>query len=325
MIRLPLLLLPLFITVVALAQPGRSLQDNASAVEAKPGSPWLGVSRWRANEHQVVLLGVLKDGPAGKAGLMMNDVIVSIASKPVRSLEEFQTVLNGLKINEPTKIEIERNGKRQNVSLNLEPLPEDGGFSLFRRAAESGSAWAMAELGMRYAIMDANTSFVKADPAAGVRWFERANSTGQSVAPLFLGMMYIRGEGVKRDPAKAFELISQARDLKHGDVPYGLAAAASNQLGLMCLTGQGIERDRSMAIRCFQDAANQGSLAAMHRIGFMFEYGIGVAQDDAAAFSWYRRAAKFGYEPAQHSTIWLTIKEAVESGATESAETKPKK
>ena len=309
------------------AAPTKAAAERAPVV--KPGQPWLGVSRWWANESEVVLLGVLKDGPAGKAGLQAGDAIVSIAGEPIHTLDEFQQALDGLKTGDRTRIEISRQGELETVLVKLEPLPPDGGVGRIRAAADAGETWAMCELGIRLAFQDQDTSFVKRDPAEAARWFQRALKMGNSVAPLFLGLMSAKGNGVPLDHAEAQQLLMQARQMNEDGVPKGMASAASNQLAIMCLLGQGGAKDQTLALRFFQDAAAQGSLAAMHRIGVMFEHGIGVSQDSATAALWYQRAGDLGYEPAQHSIVWLTVNAEVASGllesvsADEKAQTKP--
>ncbi|MBM4000595.1 MAG: PDZ domain-containing protein [Planctomycetes bacterium] len=289
----------------------------------KEGQPWLGVSRWLANEREVVLLGALADGPAGKAGLIAGDVIRSIQGRPIASLVGFEAELNKLGPTDAASIEIDRRGQRRQVDVKLEPIPKDRGVGRVVEAAKSGHGWAMCELGMRYALMDPSSAGVATDPAEGVRWFQRAMDAGYPLAPFFLGIMTLEGRGTNVDVDEARRLLILARETRGDGVPRGLAAAASCQLAIMCLRGQGIEQDTTSALRFFRDAAEQGSPAAMHRIGVMFELGLGVAQDDGEAVRWYRRAAELGYQPAQQSMIELAVVRSRETPSTTDAPTSP--
>jgi len=286
---------------------GKASPSVSAVPVVKSGQPWLGVSRWWADQKEVVLCGVFKDGPAGRAGLQAGDVIESIASERVRNLQDYEQILSSLKSGDRARLEIRRFGETQVVLVKLEPLPKDGGVARFKAAAARGEAWAMCELGMRFAFMDRGSSFVEPDAAEGARWFQQALQTGDSTAPLFLGLLHAQGRGVPRDYDKARELLMQARRMKGEAVPAGIASAASNQLALMCLLGQGVPEDTTLALRFFRDAADQGSLAAMHRIGSMFEHGIGVTQDRPTVELWYRKAAEQGYEPAEEAFVRLGV------------------
>ena len=111
--------------------------------------PWLGVSRWQANQREVVLCGVLRDGPAGKAGLRVDDTILSIGGTAVRDLGDFHAAIDDHRPGDQVRVEFERDGRRGSVLAELESLPPDGGTGRIRAAAEAGESWAMMDLGVR--------------------------------------------------------------------------------------------------------------------------------------------------------------------------------
>lgn len=67
----------------------------------------------------VLLSGVLKDGPAERAGLTGGDVIVGLAGQDLENIYDYVRALNGLKPGEAIAIAVERNGKRE--TLNITP------------------------------------------------------------------------------------------------------------------------------------------------------------------------------------------------------------
>lgn len=67
----------------------------------------------------VPLSGVVKDGPAERAGLTGGDVVVSLAGQDLANIYDYVRALNGLKPGEAVEIAVERDGKRQ--TLNITP------------------------------------------------------------------------------------------------------------------------------------------------------------------------------------------------------------
>lgn len=327
MLRMALWPMPLILICLATelaAQPASKSAAKPTAAEtaapaAKVDQAWLGVSRWWANQREVVLLGVLSDGPAGKAGLKEGDSILAIAGKPIGSLDDLQQAMNGHHAGDQASFDIERKGQRETLAVKLELQPKDGGVSQFRKAAERGETWAMCELGFRYGFQDQESSFVKRDQAESARWFRRAiaKDSEQPIATLFLAILYTQGPDSIRDYAEAQRLLMKAREMKGEGVPKGIASAASNQLAMMCLSGQGLDKDKTLALQFYLDAADQGSLSAMHHLGVMFEQGIGVVKDDKAAERWFSKASSLGYKPSQHAMFWLTLNTEVASAAAE--------
>lgn len=72
-----------------------------------------------------VLLGVLitkVEGPAEKAGLLKNDIIISIDDKPVKSIIEAMNQIAELRPSDQVPIEILRNGQKYSFSVTIESL-----------------------------------------------------------------------------------------------------------------------------------------------------------------------------------------------------------
>lgn len=65
----------------------------------------------------VALSGVLKDGPAERAGLTGGDVIVSLAGQKLENIYDYVRTLNGLKPGEAIEIAVQRDGKRETFNI----------------------------------------------------------------------------------------------------------------------------------------------------------------------------------------------------------------
>lgn len=60
-----------------------------------------------------------KDGPAGKAGLKANDIIIEFAGKKVRTKEALRIALNGKKAGEKVKMKVKRGDKEIELTIEL--------------------------------------------------------------------------------------------------------------------------------------------------------------------------------------------------------------
>lgn len=267
----------------------------------KPNQPWIGESRWWANQRSVVLCGVLKDGPAGKAGLKADDTILTIAGKDIRNNGDLLNAVEEHSPGETINFEIERDGQRRTVPVTLEAIPPDGGNGRILAAAEAGESWAMMDIGVRYANMRGNISYFERNDAEAVRWFRRAIEAGYAAGPLFLAHMYRSGKGVEKDEAQAARLYEQARTGTGEGVHKGLFSSATINLGILYLNSLSVPPDPTKAAQLFREAADDGSLAAMHRLGILHENGQGVTKDLTKAMEFYHAAAQQDYAPAEYA------------------------
>ena len=87
-----------------------------------------------------------------------------------------------------------------------------------------------------------------------VYWLEKAAEGGQKEAMNDLGMLYLKGEGVKQNKITAFELFKKAALL--GD------AAAQINVALMYAWGEGIPNDKIKAYKNLKQALRQGKSEA---------------------------------------------------------------
>ena len=115
-----------------------------------------------------------------------------------------------------------------------------------QRAAEQGFVAAQANLGVLYALLR------RVDFA--VQWWAKAAAQNDPEACYNLALAYLKGEGVARDPVRAFPYMVVAADA--GVVP------AQSRLGLMYATGEGVAQDPIAAHQWLLLAAGKGDAAA---------------------------------------------------------------
>jgi hypothetical protein len=85
---------------------------------------YLGTIPDYATEVQGVMLsGVSKGGPADKAGVKSRDVIVELAGRKIENIYDYTNALEALKIGEPAKLAVIRNGER--MLLDVTPVSRD--------------------------------------------------------------------------------------------------------------------------------------------------------------------------------------------------------
>lgn len=138
-----------------------------------------------------------------------------------------------------------------------------------------------------------------------------------------LGCFYRDGKGVRKNPQKAAELLTQAASA--GDVQsmcelgwlyrehhehqqsiewFRKGAAAGHAesmdgLGYCYLAGLGAKADAARAITLFRSAAAKNLPAAQFHLGWCYSKGAGVSIDKATAIRLLEQSAKAGFQSAQ--------------------------
>jgi S1-C subfamily serine protease len=76
---------------------------------------------------------VIEDSPGGQAGVRAGDVILSVASFPVRNMQDFYNIEGQLRIGEENELEFLRGKQKQNVTVGIAALKQlDGGSVDYR-------------------------------------------------------------------------------------------------------------------------------------------------------------------------------------------------
>ncbi len=71
-------------------------------------------------DHGCIIEGVLKDGPAEKAGLKSEDIITGINGKAVHDNEELIAMVADLPVGRPATMNVDREGKRMDLQVVIE-------------------------------------------------------------------------------------------------------------------------------------------------------------------------------------------------------------
>jgi TPR repeat protein len=95
------------------------------------------------------------------------------------------------------------------------------------------------------------------------------------------------GEGVPKDPSKAFFWCEKAADL-------GFSIALNNLGYYFYRTGLVVSKDGHKAFELYTKAAANGNAPAMVNLGASYEDGFGVPRNLKQAIYWYRQAASKG-------------------------------
>jgi len=73
----------------------------------------------------VLVAGVAKNGPAGKAGIRTGDFIVSVDGRDTRNVNELRNRVAGLKPGKSVKLKLYRDGKAKTVTVTIVKQPKD--------------------------------------------------------------------------------------------------------------------------------------------------------------------------------------------------------
>jgi TPR repeat protein len=173
-----------------------------------------------------------------------------------------------------------------------------GAYAKLLGRAKAGSPPAEFALGvlLDHRFAERETVVPKND-ALAFAWYSQAALAGYAPAAQAMGLAYLNGHGVARDPALAAKWLATAAKA-------GLPVA-ENELGLLYKTGIGVMQDNLHAVFWFSKAAAQGLPAAENNFGTAFEFGDGVTQDVAQAAQWYARAAQQGEPNAENNLGYL--------------------
>ena len=201
---------------------------------------------------------------------------------------------------------------------------EKVGVELLHLAAEQNHIISCAVLGDRYQ----HGRDVRLSPKEAAKFYQKAVEqkyvyAEQRFAMYHLGLLYRDGKGVRKDLAKAAELLSKAAEQED--------AHATNSLGNMYWNGEGVAKDEDKAVELIVKAlsmgipwewggldqklkkrtdrkklaplflpyAEAGNSRAQYILGKIYRDGDGVPKDKEKAAEWFQKAADQGSKEAK--------------------------
>ncbi|KAL8629343.1 hypothetical protein Q9189_004955 [Teloschistes chrysophthalmus] len=137
----------------------------------------------------------------------------------------------------------------------------------------SKAAGYLGRMALRGESMD--QSFEKA-----LQWFKRGLANGDALCQYQLGLMYLNGFGVRKDPLAAADYFKEAANQDF--------ASAQTYLGQLFLD----QGDISTAIRYFDLAARHGHIEAFYHLAEISNNGIGRERSCGVATAYYKLVAE---------------------------------
>jgi len=112
---------------LALAVPVELVKKIAAEIREKGRTErgWLGVSLEEDSNGRVRVTNVIRKSPAEEAGLREGDVILKINGREVRDGDYLAREIRNHRPGEEVRLEIERNGKTQEIKAKLGAYPEE--------------------------------------------------------------------------------------------------------------------------------------------------------------------------------------------------------
>lgn len=160
-------------------------------------------------------------------------------------------------------------------------------------AAEGGYGEANAVLqsilnNERERLLSAKNTLLKNSP---IYPFHLSAEKGDSIAQYTLGMKYLEGSDVEKNPREALRWLLRAANQNYDQ--------AQVKLGMLYYKGIDLERDLHEAAKWMEKAAQNGDAEAQYTLANMYKKGDGLARSNAKAVKWYRMAAKQGHSQAR--------------------------
>ena len=124
---------------------------------------------------------------------------------------------------------------------------------------------------------------IRPDPAKAFEWLRMAAQQGNTDAEFQVARAYAEGDGVARDLAKAASWYARAAEDGH--------ALAQFNLALMRERGDGGPRDEAAAQKLYDQAAKRGLVGAMRQLAALNAGGQGGERNLMQALAWVEVAA----------------------------------
>lgn len=171
-------------------------------------------------------------------------------------------------------------------------------FEWYKKAAENGNAFAQSMMGEYY--HEGTDGMVEPDAQTAFEWYRKAAENGNAFAQYWLARCYEDGDGVSVDYKKSVywykKTIQNPGTLKEG------MALSMYSLALCYEKGKGVERDEQKALEYLSKAAESDCDNAQFDLGMAYYNGkFGLPKDYQQAVKWFHKAAEQGNADAQNN------------------------
>lgn len=161
-------------------------------------------------------------------------------------------------------------------------------LTVMSKAAKQGDKNAQYALGLAYL----RGKVVSKDPIQALKWLESAASQNHLRAQVQIAVLYGTGSGVRQNYKKAFDLFSTA-------AKQGFANAQFN-LAYLYEKGLGVSQSFEQAKKYYLLAAQQQESNAQTNLGLMYLNGSGTAKNIDEAKKWFTLGANQGHPESMH-------------------------
>jgi TPR repeat protein len=175
---------------------------------------------------------------------------------------------------------------------------KETGFQWIKLAAKAGLQKAERELAEMYF---SGGDVVDQDFHEASIWTTKLIKQKNSEAQCDLGLLYLYGGGVRKDPLEASKWFTKSADQGNTDAQY--------QFGLLRFKGLGLCKDVKEALEWFNTSALHDNVNALYRLGKLYEEGEHIEGDVCRAIKLYNYLASNGRRDSQ-----VTLAKAHEKG-----------
>lgn len=162
-------------------------------------------------------------------------------------------------------------------------VPDSAALVATRSLADSGDAYAQAQIGAAYLFGKA----VRRDTVEALAWLRKSAAGGSSEGQYLLGKYYVLNGKSDDDYLAAASWLKKSADRG--------CLHSFAYLGVLSLSGKGgAAKNAEEGFRLVSIAAEAGNTVAQSFVGTLLVTGEGTSKDPKAGFDWIRRAADAG-------------------------------
>jgi hypothetical protein len=171
----------------------RAAEDVAAGLP-RAGDPWLGVQFTLVPEslaaqlgadHGALILNVVKDSPAARAGLRKNDVVIAIDGAAIEEISTVRDVIANHAVDDVIALDVLREGRRQAINVRIGGRPESTGAMAYLYESPNPTITQFESVLPRFWTMDENGKLVEPDEDQIHRLHEMLPMLQQKGANLF--------------------------------------------------------------------------------------------------------------------------------------------